>query len=195
MKINPYEIKENYKGQLEEDNHIGEQSIKELNENITQEYLNKYPCSPIMHDFVLEQETEYDKNPYPHYAFISDFYPVNNVDISRLLQYVRFAINNDYKDDSFVDIYKHWLNYLRVYECDYHLYDWRNFNDQGEFVSRQDKLFDDNILDVYIDSRTDNTIMYDEVAEKQAKADKLNEEVRKLLNSGEYQPNFVLQDD
>lgn len=145
-----------------------------------------YSSTELMHPFSLpEQPSEYDLYVDNHYAFISDFYPVNNTDVKALIKAVRLSLKKQ-KHTSAIDIYKSWINYLKNYNQDYRLYDIRNFNDEGEFIGRDDSLNEnDSILDDFI-SIKDEIITYNEAAAQKEREKKQRDEAEALLRSGMY---------
>ena len=149
---------------------------------------DKYQATPIMHTFTLAEnaDPEYDKYVNPHYAYISDFFPVNNHDANRLIRTIRKVKNENIENASAEDIYKYWLLYLKEHGGDYHKYDWRNYNDLGEFIGREDKKLNDPVLDDYINTVNGQTIMYDEAADKVKAEEEFQAKVKQILESGQY---------
>jgi len=152
------------------------------------EFLNinkTFNTTQLIHDFQLDGKSEYDIFADSHYAFISDFFPVNNIDISSLLKEVRKSIQQN-KITPATNIYKAWIKYLRDNNCDYYIYDWNNFNDQGQYISNQSNHID---LDQYI-MINENIIIYDELSNKKQEEEKFNQYVKQVLSDGSYKPNF-----
>lgn len=146
-----------------------------------------YSSTELMHPFSLpEQPSEYDLYVDNHYAFISDFYPVNNTDVKALIKAVRLSLKKQ-KHTSAIDIYKSWINYLKNYNQDYRLYDIRNFNDEGEFIGRFHSLNkkNDSVLDDFV-SIKDEAITYNEAAAQKEREKKQRDEAEALLRSGIY---------
>lgn len=141
----------------------------------------------LMHDFILKEQTEYDLYADSHLSFISDFFPVNNIDVSTLIKEVRKAIKIN-EENSAINIYKEWLKYLKDNNANYYQYDWRNFNDSGEYIGNNT---DKEKLDEYILSEN-KIIMYDEVKDKEKAEEQFQEHVKKILSDGSYKPNFQL---
>lgn len=157
-----------------------ELTLPEFNYNIIIQH-----STELMHDFVLEKQTEYDVYVDSHLVFLSDFFPVNNVDISSLLAAVKHAQLNNIVDSS-INIYKAWLRHLRDNNIDYSIYDWNNFNERGEYIGNNSNI---DILNKYIDSK-DIVIMYDEKKDKEDLEKQFQENVKKILSDGSYKPNF-----
>ena len=146
---------------------------------------SKYEDTPYVHKYEYDNtQSENDKYIENHYAFISDFYPVNNIDVLNLLKIVRESLKNKIHTSA-IDIYRYWLRYLKNYNQDYHLYDYRNFNDQGEFLGRIDQQLNDNILDDYINQDI-SVITYDEAKAKQEQKEKDKTDALNILKSGTY---------
>ena len=149
---------------------------------------DKYQATPMMHAFTLAEDAdpEYDKYVNPHYAYISDFFPVNNQDANRLIRTIRKIKNENIDNASAEDIYKYWLLYLKEHGGDYQKYDWRNYNDLGEFIGREDQKLNDTVLDDYINTVNGQTVMYDEAADKVKAEEEFQAKVKQILESGQY---------
>lgn len=147
------------------------------------DYIN-FTASSLIHDFIPEEKKE---NTFigSHYAFLSDFFPVNNIDISSLLKEVRNSIKQN-KVTPATNIYKAWLNYLKDNNENYYLYDWHNFDDDGNFKQTE---INKEQLDAYI-SKTDKIIMYDEIKNKKEQEKQFQEYVMKILSNNLYKSNF-----
>ena len=152
------------------------------------EFLNinkTFNITQLIHDFKLDGKSEYDKFADTHYAFISDFFPVNNIDISSLLKEVRRSIQQNQVTPA-TNIYKAWIKYLKDNNCDYYIYDWNNFNDQGQYIDNKSNHVD---LDNYI-MIDEEILIYDELLNKKREEEKFNQYVKQVLSDNSYKPNF-----
>ena len=162
-----------------------EQEHTELTLPVFKDLNKNFNPTTLIHDFILNQKSEYDLFADSHYAFISDFFPINNVDISSLLSAVRKSIQQNEITPA-INIYKAWLRYLRDNNQDYYIYDWNNFNDQGQYI----KDISNHVkLDEYLQIE-DEIITYDELANKQQEENKFNQYVKQILSNGSYKSNF-----
>lgn len=160
-----------------------EETLPDFNINTI---IEKYNITPLMHDFNIIEQAEYEATNESHISFISDYFPVNNLGISSLIKSVRENIKNNDLNNSVIEIYKYWIVYLKNNDIDYHLYDWRNFNDLGEFIQRKDQELNDNILDNFIIDISNSIIMYDELADKEKREQQFHQQMEDLLLSNKY---------
>ena len=145
--------------------------------------IEKYNITPLMHNFNIVEQTEYEATNESHISYISDYFPVNNIGISSLIKSVRQCIKNNDLNNSVIEIYKYWINYLKDNNINYYLYDWRHFNDAGEFINQEIK---DNLLDEFIININNSVIMYDELAEKEKQEKEFQNKMEDLLLSNKY---------
>ena len=160
--------------------------------------LSDYQITPYIHVYKPKDDDEPKDYIHSHLAFISDFFPVNNRDVSFLIRNVRRTINENFQDaniladqlnelktkeyNSIIDIYCFWLKYLQQQNIDFYQYDWRNFNDAGEFIDNQQH----SDLKQLINSYKQHGQLYDEVADKEKAEHQFQKYVTELLNSGDY---------
>ena len=141
--------------------------------NIDLNNLGKY--TPIMH--------QYDKsNNVEHFAFVSDFFPLNDIEIKTLIISVKRAIKTKLHTPA-IDIYKYWILSLKNNNEEYYKYDFNNYNDKGEYLGQQS---DTDTFDIYL-SHIEDIITYDEAKALKEQARKDQEEAEAILKSGTYQ--------
>ena len=162
-----------------------EQEHTELTLPIFKDLNKNFNTTTLIHNFILDGKSEYDLFADSHYAFISDFFPINNIDISSLLIEVRKSIQQNQITPA-INIYKAWLKYLKDNNQNYYIYDWNNFTDQGQYI---DDISNHEELDKYL-LINDEIITYDELANKQKEEEKFNQYVKQVLSDGTYKPNF-----
>ena len=162
-----------------------------LNE-ITLEDLEKMNETPLIHDFDMSKRKTLEGVQdcyYSHLSFISDYFPINNLGISRLIKSVRFYLKqeniNDNGKNTILTIYKLWLFQLKQFNKNYHLYDWRNFNDNGEFIL--ENINDD--LDQFIVDIPE-IILYDALSDKEKLEIEFQHYVQELFSSGKYESSI-----
>ena len=154
---------------------------KSLPEFKNQEQYINFVTTTLIHNFILNDNNIINS----HYAFISDFFPVNNIGISSLIKEVRKSIQQN-KITPAINIYKAWLKYLKNNNENYYQYDWHNFNDQGQYIN---DISNHNELDIYININ-DQILMYDEVKDKKKEEEQFQQYVNKILSDGTYKSNF-----